>query len=440
MLRKALAVLDEDPDEAHRIAVDILREDPNNVSALFLCGVVYARAERHGVALPMFERVTRLAPRKSEGWSNVGLCLQETGLYQEAREAFKKALALEQRPNFMANLAAAYNQEGNHVEALRWCKKALEKDPQNQARGTMAFAKLAMGDWSGWKDFDATLGGRFRKEVKIGDEPRWDGQPTGDLFIYGEQGLGDEIMYASCLPDAAGRAEHVTLECDGRLEGLFQRSFPAVEVHGTRRTERAWATGRDFRAGAAIGSLPAFFRPDIGACPRVPYLVADPERRLQWKALFESWGKPVVGLCWTGGRHTTQKSKRAIGLEAFRPYIEANKDKVFVSLQYNDATEEIKGTGLPVRHIHRAVQSPDYDDTAAFVAECDFLVGPPTTVHHLAGALGVPSVVLVPHAPMWNVAHGDRIPWNAKQMYHRQKQHESWTDCIKRMNVEDYLA
>jgi ADP-heptose:LPS heptosyltransferase len=432
-LARALAVLDEDPDEAHGIANEILRTDPNHVAALFLCGIVYIRAERFGAALALFEKITRIAPKKPHGWGNMGLCLVETGKYAEAREAIKKAIALDPSPGYMANLAAAYSEDGNYVEAVRWCKKSLEKGENTAARGTMGFAKIATDDWSGWKDYEATLGGKFRKEVKLGEEPRWDGEPTGDLFVYGEQGLGDEIMYASCLPDAIARAEHVTLECDARLAGLFARSFPAVEVHGSRRGDQSWSEGREFRAGAALGSLPAFFRPTRDACPRVPYLVADPERRLQWKALFESWGKPVIGLCWSGGRHTTQKSKRTVGLEAFRSYIEANSDKVFVSLQYNDATEEIERTGLPVRHIHRATQSPDYDDTASFVAELSGIVGIHTTIHHLAGALGVPSTVLVPHKPIWLYASGDGLPWYESQTYHRQKEHEAWADCIKRL-------
>lgn len=431
-LQHALAVLDEDPDEAHGIANEVLRDDPDNLSALFLCGMVYIRAERYGTALAVFEKVTRIAPRKPQGWSNLGLCLLETHRYVDSREAFKKALALEPKPDYMANLASAYSMDANYVEAMRWSKKALEKGEHAGARGTLGFAKLAVGDWSGWKDYEATLGGRFRKEVKIGDEPRWDGSAVDSLFIYGEQGLGDEIMYASCLESIRG-VNRVTLECDPRLAGLFRRSFPGLEVHGTRRKGQEWAEGRSFDAGCALGSLPGLYRPTLDSCPRTPYLKADPERRLQWRTLFESWGKPVIGLCWSGGKHTTQKSKRAIGLEAFRSYIEKT-DAVFVSLQYTDATEEIERAGLAVRHIQRAVQSPDYDDTAAFVAELSGIVGIHTTIHHLAGALGVPSTVLVPHKPLWMYATGDGLPWYGSQKYHRQKEHEAWADCIKRLD------
>lgn len=439
-LRTAVALIDSDPDAAHDICNDALRDNPNDVLALFLVGNIYAKAERFGPAIAVFERCTRLAPKRDEAWNNLGMAYQECGMRVEAREAFKRAIDLTPKPSYYANLAVTYLTEGDHAAAKQYAKRALKMEPGHDgAWTTLGFASLATGDWQeGWKGYAHSLGGRFRKEVKIGDEPRWDGSPVKSLFVYGEQGLGDEIMYASCLADIPNETA-VTLECDKRLEGLFRRSFPRIEVHGTRREQAAWAEGREFDAGAPIGDLPMHFRPTPDACPKTPYLVADPERRLQWRALFDSWGrKPVIGLCWSGGRHNTQKKERKVGLEAFRGLIQST-DAHFVSLQYTDAQQEIEATGLPVRHIQRAVQSPDYDDTAAFVAECDLVIGIHTTVHHLAGALGVPSVILVPSRCMWQYATGDRLAWYAQQPFHRQRKDETWADCLRRLDIAPHL-
>jgi hypothetical protein len=266
----------------------------------------------------------------------------------------------------------------------------------------------------------------------VGDEPKWDGKPVDNLFVYGEQGLGDEIMYASIIADAMPHAKQIHLECDKRLKGLFKRSFPGVEVHGTRRVAKDWAEGIQIDAGCAAGSLAYLYRHDRSACPRTPYLIADPERRIQWRALFDSWKKPVIGIAWSGGRASTQRRTRRVGVEAFRPLIERT-DAVFVSLQYEDPTDEIAESGLPVRHIHRACQSPDFDDTAAFVAELEYIIGVHTTVHHLAGAMGKPSTILVPNPCMWQYATGDSLPWYRAQTYHRQRKSESWVDCIRRL-------
>lgn len=434
-LKAAFRVLDEDPDEAATIANDVCRDDPDNQAALFIIATVYSRAERYAIAQAVFERITRLNPKRHEAWSNLGMCLQANDESQKARDCFRRAYDIEPRAGYATNLATTYVTDSQFQEAMRWCRKALELEPQaDNALSTLGFAQLATGDWAhGWDNYEYCLGGKFRREIKIGSEPRWDGMPVESLFIYGEQGLGDEIMYASMIPDAMAHAKQITVECDKRLEGLFQRSFPGVEVRGTRRGDQAWAAGRTFDAGCAGASLARFYRRDKSECPRTPYLVADPERRLQWRALFDSWGKPVIGIAWSGGRANTMRSRRNVTLDAFRPLIESRPDAIFVSLQYKDADQEIAATGLPVRHIPRAVQSPDYDDTAAFVAELDQIVGVHTTVHHLAGALGKPSTILVPEKTLWNYAIGDALPWYKAQVFHRQRRSESWKDCIRRL-------
>lgn len=424
--------MDAEPIEALRICNDVLRDEPDNTAAMFMTGCLQSRAEHFVTALALFERVIRLQPKRHEAWNNAGLALQECGQPAEARERFKRALELDKRPSYMANLGAAYLTEGNYTEAMRWARKSIELEDNDGAQTTLGFAQLAVGDWAGWKGYEHCLGGRFRKVESIGDEPKWDGSEVESLYIYGEQGLGDEIMYASIVGDAIPRAKRIVLECDKRLKGLFQRSFPSIEVRGTRREAKPWAADREFDAGCAAGSLAALFRPDRSACPRVPYLVPDPERRLQWRSLFDSWGKPVIGIAWSGGKAATQRKERQIGLEAFRPLIEST-DAVFVSLQYTDASDEINATGLPVKHIHRAVQSPDYDDTAAFVMELDQIIGVHTTVHHLAGAMGKASTILVPEKPMWNYATGDALPWYRDQKFHRQRKNEAWIDCIRRL-------
>lgn len=434
-LALAFQCLDDDPDQAAIIANEVFREDPDSQPAIYILGILYSRAERFGPALALFQRLTKLNPKRHEAWSNLGMCYMECAKYQEAVDNFKIAIDIEKKPEYMANLASAYLQQGNYTEAIRWAKKALVIDPEYAgAKTALGFAQLGTGDWAeGWKNYESCLGGKYRKIEKVGDEPAWDGKPVDNLFIYGEQGLGDEIMYASIIPDAIPYAKHIVLECDKRIKGLMQRSFPMIEVRGTRRAEKAWAEGRTFDAGCALASLATHFRPDKSSCPRTPYLIADPERRMQWRALFDSWGKPVVGLAWSGGKPATHKKLRNVGLESFRPYIEAHPEWQFVSLQYTDASDEIEESGLPVKHIARASQSPDYDDTAAFIAELDNIVGVHTTAHHVAGAMGKKSTILVPARALWNYATGDSLPWYRSQVFHRQRKDESWRDCIRRL-------
>lgn len=429
-LRLATELVYDEPDAAYGLCREELRDNPDSHAAWTLAGVIACRAERLPEALAFFERALKINPARAEGWSNLGTALHELRRPAEARVAFRRAYELREDALYVCNIGVTYSDEGNHVEALKWIRKAERMQPDlPNIPAAACFAELATGDWvNGWKHWDTLLGtSKYRKRLDFG-APDWDGSPVDTLVIYGEQGLGDEISYASCFEDVRPLAKKVKIECDPRLESLYRRSFPWAEVHGTRREAQDWDTSCD--AQVACGSLPRLFRSQPESCPRMPYLVPDPERRLMWRALFDSWQKPVVGLAWSGGRFNTGASRRDVGLESFRPLIDG-RDAVFVSLQYKDPTEDIEATGLPVRQFD--LSATNYDDTVALVAELDELIGVHTTMHHAAGAVGKASRVLVPSVPQWAYCYGDRLPWYASQVYHRQRKDEKWQDCIRRM-------
>lgn len=441
-LRRAAALVESDPDQAHKILNDLLNKAPDDAKALFVMARLCVHGGRHGVALHLMRQCAKLAPHKDAVWNDLGMVLSGVQRFREARDAFLEAVKRAPREaGHVANVAMTYLEESNWRKALDWSQRALDLDPSLPgALQTRGFAALAVGDWAtGWAGYDRAYGGAFRKAIRVADEPLWDGKRVDTLFVHGEQGLGDELMMASCVPDAARDVGKMVLECDSRLEGLFRRSFPGVDVYGTRRQRHSeWVEHYTVDAAAGIAQLPRFYRPTPQSCPGTPYLVADPERRLQWRALLDSLGpRPKIGLCWSGGRRVTNSEGRAIGLEALRPLIES-VDADYVSLQYTRGTEaEIAATGLPVRHWPHAVSTTDYDDAAALVAELDCVVGVNTAAAHLAGALGVPAIVLVPSRALWiwstpGDASGD-MPWYRSVRKFQQRDAEPWVTTIRRL-------
>lgn len=425
------ALIEDDPDEAHRKCRELLNANPDDPLALFLIGSIEAKCERFGLAYNLFRRVVDLRPERAEAWNNVGMALEGMHFPGRAREAFLEAFKRDKdNASYPANVALTFLEERKYAQTLEWCAKAFKLDPNHSgAKTQFGMASLATGNWrEGWEALGYSLGNKFRKEVAYGDEVRWDGSPGQAVVFYGEQGLGDEVMYASCLPDALERCKEVIVECDPRLEGLYRRSFPKAHVYGTRRVNAVeWPAKHKLDARCPVGQLPQFFRPSPQSCPGTPYLVADPERRLQWRALLDSWGrKPKIGLAWSGGSKHNNPEARDIGLEQFRPLIEGIEAD-WISLQYKDPSEEIARAGMPVRHYPRATLTQDYDDTAGLVAELDLVIGPHTSVHHLAGALGVPSLILVPAKTIWIYAL-DKLPWYAKATLVRQS--GTWKDTI----------
>lgn len=424
------SLLEDDPDEAVRQATALLDKNCEDAAALFMIATVYTRAERFGLGYNMFRRICDMLPDKPEPWNNLGMCLSGMGEHLKARKAYTKAWERKKQALYAANIGITHMEMRDHQKALEWCERSLNLEPDcKTALVTRGLSRLATGDWvGGWKDGRNSMGGKFRKILQFNEEPIWDGTYGQSIVVYGEQGLGDEIMYASCLPDINA---NIVVECDPRLEGLFRRSFPTLPVYGTRREKEVeWPTQHKIEASIPIGQLPEFCRPTPDSCPGTPYLVADPERRIQWRALFDSWGrKPKIGIAWSGGsKHNNPKAREA-GLEAFRPLIEA-VEADWISLQYKDPSEEIKASGLPVRHYKRACEGSDYDDTAALVAELDLVIGVPTTVIHLAGALGIEAVALVHPEADWNWQIG--LPWYETVTLFKKEEGETWSSCVER--------
>lgn len=430
-----------DYENASKIAYTVLERAPNSALALHMLGYIYLQVDKQILAYQFYRRALQIEQRHAEIWNNFGRAADELHLYHESEASFRRALQLD--PNYAgawANLSVSLINQARYPEALVAAEKAIEIDPVAQAGWiNVGFSSLAMGDWKrGWHGYHKALGGKFRQPVIYGDEPEWDGKPVKCLVVTGEQGLGDEICFSRMLVDAARDCETVVYDCDARLEGLFRRSFadhPGIKVYGTRKQEAVpWLADHKPDAHISLADLGMFYRQSDEAFPRDSYLKADLERVLQWRALFDTWGKPVIGVAWSGGTFLTQSVLRNAGAEGFRPLIEST-DAVFVSLEYKNPTVEIKESGLPVRWFERATMAFDYDETAGMVAALDMVVGVPTTALHMAASVGVPTWCLTPEVPQW-MFYRDDMPWYADMQIFRKRADEDWKAAVARFTRE----
>lgn len=408
---------------------------------MFLMAYCFLKGEKFGLAYNLFMRCIDIHPLKSEPWNNAGMCHQETWNLDDAERCFRKSLELEPgNQAAMANLALIAINRCQPEEALKWIGKAGKVAALNwEALDNKALALLMKRDWKeGWECYRATAGYQKQRPIKkyaTPDEPDWNGEP-GNVVLYSTQGLGDEISFASCIPDAIQKAS-ITLDCDPRLEGLFRRSFPEAKVYGTRfKDEIPWSEQVDY--SLAFDCLPQMFRNRTEDFPGASYLKADPERRIQWNALLKSYGKPAIGIAWTGGLATTGSKKRSLSLEDIAPILKS-VDATWVALEYKDRTEDIREFeakhGIKIHQWERAVSTMDYDDTAGLVAELDLVITVCTAVVHLSGALGKECWCLVPSKPRWWYGiSGDDVPWYRSVKLFRQKQSGPWPiDEVKKL-------
>jgi tetratricopeptide (TPR) repeat protein len=448
--------------EAEAAYARLTGEGDPSAELLYLRGTLLLQQGQPARAVECLAECVRLRPEWAEAHANLGTAWFHLQRLPEARSAYERARVLAPGDaRIAASLAATYVHAGTPEQALALAREALALDPEDaSAHWNAALAHLELGQWQpGWAEYawGFAAGERpLRTYDADGTTPEWDGAPGRTVVLYGEQGLGDEILFASCIPDALRRCKRVILECHPRLAALFRRSFPEAEVYGTRKDEMiAWpahlaAAGRAPDAKLALGSLPRLFRNRDADFPRRDspqtrgYLRADPRRVADYRARL---GKgPVIGIAWAGGTAPTRADLRTIPLAEWTPVFASAGNSAggdaasgvdtvpqgarFVSLQYTPGAQaEAARCGIP--HWPEAVD--DLDEQAALICACDLVISVCQTAVHLAGALGVPTWCLTPAAPAWRYGiAGDSMPWYPTVTLLRQRPGEAWTPVLAR--------
>ena len=431
--------------EALKVLGDVLNTNFDDPAAIYLAAMTFFKTGRYGLAYNLFKRSAQLDPSKPFPWNGQGICYEQTWQLDEAERCFKEAIKRDPTNHApLENMALVEINRCRPDEALKWCA-ALEKigHQSDEATDNKAMALLMKRDWSGWELYRQGTGRTKQRPIRAyndPEEPMWRGEP-GTVVVYSNQGLGDEIAFASCVPDASKKAS-IILDCDGRMEGLFRRSFPGVRVYGTRfKDSRDWDHLVDY--SLPIDCLPSLFRLKDEDFPGTPYLVADPERRLQWRSLFDSYKttgkKPVIGIAWTGGIQHTGARKRSLSLEELLPLFRS-VDATWVSLEYRDRRQQIEEfrleTGIEIKDFPRVVHALDYDETAAMVAEVDLVLSVCTAVVHLAGALGKECWCLAPNRPRWWYGLEGDLPWYKSVRMFRQAKEWPLDEITKKLRLK----
>ena len=220
---------------------------PRSAEPYFELGLTHNRGGNTAAALAAYERALELAPDHVAACINAGLIqLAQLGNPGSAQRYFERAVALQ--PDSVAaqaNLGLALQEQGEFEAARAHYDRLIEAYPGvAEYRWNRGIARLSVGDFAhGWDDYEARNERPGKSVARHFPLAPWAGGALGgrDILIYGEQGLGDEVMFASCVPDVLRQARGVVIECDARLAALFQRSFPTAHVHGAPRDAgRVW--------------------------------------------------------------------------------------------------------------------------------------------------------------------------------------------------------
>jgi tetratricopeptide (TPR) repeat protein len=380
------------------------------VDAWLSLGLVYRRTYRSAQALACYEEAAKHRADDVEVVTNRAIALQNLGRLEDAFAGYEAALALV--PDYPL------------------------------ARFHRSLAYLLTGDYAAaWPDYETRLVSSDRAP-RAAVAPRWDGSPLRQraVFVRGEQGVGDEILFASCLPDLLRDTGACAIECSPKLRGLFQSAFPQAHVYAAgdeNARASAMAAARP-QLEVPLGSLPLHYRRTLADFPsHTGYLRADPRRVDAWRAKLECFGPGLkIGISWRGGTEQSGVALRSIDLGLWGPVLAASGAH-FVSLQYTDgAADEVQALhesgGPRVAHWLEAID--DYEETAALVAALDLTITVCTAVFDLAGALERPVWAMVPRAAEWRYGNeGETIPWYPTARIFRQGPDAQWSPVLERV-------
>lgn len=342
---------------------------------------------------------------------------------------------------FRINYTFALLYSGNVPAALEQIRAMAQQSPGDVNIQTILGSTLLLTHefGAGW-DAYAYRGIAFGRNFRTLPVAKWNGEPLAGkkLIVLAEQALGDQVMFASCLPDLKAQApSSITVEVIKRVSKTLARSFPDMEVlSSTQKADFRWLDDIEaFDYFVPIGDLPRFFRRSVDSFPRKPYLVADPQRVAYWVSrLQETIGAPpYIGISWRGGTDATRKNARTMQLRDFRPLAELLK-RPLVSLQYGEVEADIaqaQDQGLNIVHWPEGIA--DLDEFAALIAALDGVVTVCNTTVHFTGALGKPGWVLAPIVPEWRYGwRAEFMPWYSEIAVLRQTQLDDWVNPMAR--------
>ena len=445
-------------DEALASYDQALALKPDSAETFFNRGNVLKDHRRLEEALASYDQALALKPGHADAFNNRGMALQALGRLEEALASFDQATALK------PDAAVAFFNRGNLLQKLNRLDEALAsydraialKPNYADAFWNKSLLLILMGDYQrGWELYEW----RLQKEDRPFPLKIWKGQnlPHHGLLVYMEQGMGDEIMFAWYMRYIAQRAAHVTVECDGRLVSLFQRSFPAFQVVARRNPVDPNTTRGNRRFKTAAGSVPKHFWFEtrdhmmkmwpVATRPisrTTGYLKVDPGRREHWKRYLGSFGpeRLKVGICWRSSYHSRARDLQYLAPDEIGQCFDENF--VVLNLQYDHKVEETDLLAKVGRERGYEFVTPpeidlknDLDDLTALCEVCDIVVTPLISTAFMAGAVGTPTWVFRSSdtGRIWQQLGAPFVPWFPSMRLFFRHPTGPWSETIEKIRA-----
>lgn len=398
----------------------------------------FAEAEKY------YDAAAKRGALNADDLVNRGIVKSEQQKYDEAIKDFDAALKI--KPDYLH----AYIQRGaSQWEMRRWdealanFREANKLDPTHaNAQWILGLLLLQQGGFKeGWPLYDTRWkSDRFKSRPLLTQKPQWTiGSDAKSVLVWGEQGIGDQIIYGSLLPALRKRVEKVTAMVDPRLISIFSRSMPDIEFisHLDKVRSDSYDAHIPF---ASLGSCFIESVDDIAKYAAREYLKPDPARveAIRTEAGFDAINR-VIGLSWVSSAIKIGPHK-SVNLEQLLPILKIPGYK-FLNLQYGSSKVAVEhfnqnhGTNIVTTSVDLL---KDIEGVAAACAACDLIVAISSSTVHIAGAVGTP-VKLMDANKLWYWGNkdGDHSLWYPSvKIYPRDNMIAPWDNVIEKVRSE----
>ena len=413
-----------------------LRLVPNHPDALLNSSSVTHDQEHYAEALAWADKAVAATPQRAEAHYAQAQALLGLSRFESAELAYSRAIQLNE------NYAEAFMGRGLvrarlHQLALAvvdYDRAIALKPDYDEAAFNRGHAHLEHRDFVlGWQGYEhrfkmPSIGTKYLPDI-----PVWDGEAiNGLLLVNGEQGLGDQVLFGSVLPDLIQSHPDICVRVEPRLVSLFQSALPSSKVISLKDP-----VPKDVAAQIALGSLPQFFRKtetDFLKAKR-PILSADNGRAKSYREVLAPNGERVVGVNWRSFRNKYADDK-SIHLKDLLPIFQL-PGCVFVNLQYGDTAKELaeaKALGIQFSNAVAIDLTHDLEGVAALIDACDVVVSVSNSTAHIAGALGKDVRLLLPFRTgklwYWSEAKGQGSLWYPTVHTFHQGVQGDWASTI----------
>ncbi len=370
--------------------------------------------------------------------NNIAKVYMEEKNFEEASKYLGKALHIEQN-NFLIhlNLGTLYKNLNQLDKAKDHYNKSISINPKAyDAYLYKSLIELSENNFlDGWKNYEFRW---FKQAERISiTKPKWDGKKLNQkIIIWGEQGLGEQILFTSILPELEQSFERIILVIDEKLKLIYQESFPNIKIF---IPEDEWSK-EEFDCHLPIGSLGKFFRNDVQSFP-------NRNNFLKTNAINDRGTNLKCGLSWKSV-NSVEGDLKSIELENLLPILK-NKNLDFYNIQYTNEKENIdqfnKQYNLKIQNIQGLDTFNDLHGLSKYLKSFDFIITISNTTAHLAGSLGVPTLLMLPKNIgklwYWNNSIDSKSMWYPSVRIFKQNVENDWNTVILEINryIQDYF-